>query len=101
MNVCGTRYGEHFVHDIFDDLPRVSAGGDLPVLRSAQSGDRIQRTVPHQFGPQLAFEVVGDAAGNACTLEERCEPFGAFVAWPNNKIAATNMLYGAGLWHGS
>jgi hypothetical protein len=71
MDVRRSGYGEHFVDRRFNHFPGVGASGNVPVLGPAKRRDGIQGAIPHQLGPQLAFDVFRDAAGN---LGARKEP---------------------------
>src|SRR6266436_3090305 len=53
--------GQHLIDSRLDYFPCIHARGDLPVLRAAQRGDSIQRAIPHQLCPELAFDIFRNA----------------------------------------
>src|ERR1700730_9852137 len=65
---------QDFPPDRLDDTPGSCILCDPPVSRSTERGNRVERTVPYQFRPEFAFNVVRNAAGNTRSLKDRSHP---------------------------
>lgn len=97
MDFGGAGDGEKFGDEVGDDCFCVGAGGDFAVTRVAERGDGVERAVPGELGPEFAFDIVGDAAGDLSAFEERRDFFGAGAARADDEVAAAAVLDGAGL----
>jgi len=96
MDFGGAGNGEKFGDEVGDDFFRFGAGGDFAVAGVAESGDDVERAIPGELGPEFAFDVVGDAAGDLGTFKESGDFFGAGVARADDEIAAAAVLDRAG-----
>src|SRR5579871_1284809 len=96
MDFGGAGDGEKFGDEVGDDFFCFGAGGDFAVARVAERRDGVERAIPGELGPEFAFDVVGDAAGDLGAFEERRDFFGAGVARADDQIAAAAVFDGAG-----
>src|SRR4029077_805240 len=96
MDFGGAGDGEKFGDEVGDDFFRFGAGGDFAVARVAERGDGVERAVPGELGPEFAFDVVGDAAGDLGGFEERRGFFGAGSARADDQITTAAVFDGAG-----
>src|SRR5256885_15843063 len=92
LNVRGFGYGPNFVDNGFNDFAGVLAGDDLSIARVAERGNSVKRAVPHELGPELSLNIIGDAAGDAGLFKECGNTLGARVARADHEITATNVL---------
>jgi len=88
--------GENFVHNGLDNFARVFAGSNLSILRAAKRGDRVERAIPNELGPQLAVDIFGDAARNSGALESAANLSVRASARTDDKIARPTCLTCAG-----
>ena len=96
MDLGGAGDGQKFGDEVGDDFFCLGACGDFAVAGVAERGDGVERAVPGELGPEFAFDVVGDAAGDLGAFEERRDFFGAGVARADDEIAAAAVFDGAG-----
>lgn len=88
--------GEDFVDGAFEELPGVGAGDDFAVGDFAESGERVERAIPNELGPEFAGDVFGDAAGNVRAEEDFGDTARGRIFGAEDQIATTDMLNGAG-----
>src|SRR5438270_572852 len=101
MNPARFRDCQDFVNGRLHDFPGVGASRDLAILRVTERRHRIQSAVPDQLGPELAFDVVRNAARNVSTRKKCCNALGFFVFWANHQVAAANVFDSARFGHRS
>lgn len=58
MDFGGARDGEKFGDEAGDDFFCVGASGDFAVACVTERGDRVERAIPGELGPEFAFDVV-------------------------------------------
>src|SRR5580700_3068970 len=100
MNIRRFRDRQDLVDQGFDDFPGVSTRCDLPVPRTAQCRDGVQRTVPSEFGPKLTGDIVRDAASNSSSFKHARDALSLRIAWAYDKITASDVLHASRLGNG-
>src|SRR6266852_6703737 len=101
MNIDCACHREDFIDKGLDHSPCIGARSDLTILRAAQRRDGIQRAIPDEFCPEFSCNIVRNPARYIGARKEICNALGLFAPWPEDEVAAPDMLHPARFRYGS
>src|SRR6266478_5621501 len=96
MDSGGPRDRQDFINCRLDNFPSIRARRDLAILRAAQRGDGVECAIPHQLSPELALDILRNAAWDLGARKKCRETLRLLVFRPDDQITAAHMFHAAG-----